>query len=300
MAEVTLRQMQYFVATVDLGSVTAAAAACHISQSAASMALTELEKAVGASLLVRSRSKKVAPTAAGLQFAAHARAVLEQVAEAREAVSDAVGGMQGTLRVGASLTMSPRVLPPLVEHFTREHPHVDLRMHEGSPGELQDQIRAGLLDVALLYSWQADPDLDHLEITPVRLHVMLPASHRLAGEDRVWLRDIVSEPAILLDIPPTAERMVGVVESAGLTIHVGWRSANMDTIRTIVGRGLGYSFANSVPATGATFDEHQVVYRPVADNVPSNAIVAVTPAGHRLPRRVRAAIDALKTTKSHR
>jgi DNA-binding transcriptional LysR family regulator len=300
MAEVTLRQMQYFVATVDLGSITAAAAACHISQAVASMAIAELEKAVGASLLVRSRSRKVAPTPIGVEFAAHARGILDQVTEAQEAVSDNIGSMRGPLRVGVSLTMSPRMVPPLVEHFTIEHPLVNLHIIEGSPHELQNHLRAGRLDLALLYSWQSDPDLDQVEITPVRLHVMLPATHRLAGEERIWLRDIVAEPAVLLDIPPTADRMVSVVASAGLTINVGWRSSNMDTIRTIVGRGLGYSFANSVPATGATFDEHEVVYRPVADNAPPNSIVAVMATGQRFPRRVRAAIDVFQTAESKR
>ncbi|HRO94987.1 LysR substrate-binding domain-containing protein [Citricoccus sp.] len=300
MPEVTLRQMRYFVAIVDLGSVTAAAAACHVSQGAASMAVADLEKAVGVTLLVRSRSRKVAPTAAGVEFAAHARTVLEQVEEAQEAVRDQGGAIRGLLRVGVSLTMSPRVVPPLIEHFTTEHPLVELSFVEGAPDALQEQLRAGRLDLALLYSWQTDPDLEQIQIASVRLHVMLPAGHRLADQDSVWLRDIVDEPAVLLDVPPTAERMITTVESAGLAIQVGWRSANMDTIRTIVGRGLGYSFANSIPATGATFDGHKVVYKPVADKTPANAIMAVVPAGQKLPRRVKVAINALKTTEPQR
>ncbi|WP_298587896.1 LysR family transcriptional regulator [uncultured Kocuria sp.] len=296
MPELTLRQLQYFVATVDLGSVTAAAAACHISQAAASMAVAELEKAVGTPLLVRSRSRKVAPTPAGVEFAAHARGVLERVAEAQEAIAESAGSMRGPLRVGMSLTLSPRLVPPLVEYFTHQHPLVDLRLKEGAPHELQEQVRTGRLDVVFLYSQQADTDLDRVEIAPVRLHLMLPADHRLAGAESVWLREVVEEPAVLLDVPPTAERMTAIVESVGLSIRVGWRSASMDTIRTLVGRGLGYSFANSLPATGATFDETEVVYRLVADDVPTNSVVAVVPAGHRPPRRVAAAIDVLRTS----
>ncbi len=296
MPELTLRQMQYFVATVDLGSVTAAAVACHISQAAASMAVAELEKSLGVPLLVRSRSRKVAPTPAGVEFAAHARGILEQVAEAQEVIAESAGGMRGPLRVGISLTLSPRLVPPLVEHFTREHPLVDLRLEEGAPQELQEQVRTGRLDVVFLYSLQADADLDQVEIAPVRLHLMLAADHRLAGAESVWLREVVGEPAVLLDVPPTAERMTAIVESVGLRIRVGWRSATMDTIRTLVGRGLGYSFANSLPATGTTFDGTEVVYRPVADDVPVNSVVAVVPAGHRPPRRVTAAIDALRAS----
>jgi hypothetical protein len=65
MPEITLRQLQYFVATVDHGSVTAAAEASHVSQAAASMAIAQLEKALGADLFVRSRSRGGGAAAGG-------------------------------------------------------------------------------------------------------------------------------------------------------------------------------------------------------------------------------------------
>src|SRR3954447_16536738 len=107
MSEITLRQLQYYVSVIDHGSVTAAAVSCHISQAAASMAVGELEKAVGAHLLIRTRSKKVVPTPAGIEFAAHARAILERVSEASDAVAESLVEMRGLLRIGCSHTLSP-------------------------------------------------------------------------------------------------------------------------------------------------------------------------------------------------
>lgn len=293
----TLRQLEYFVAAVETGSVTAAAERCHASQGAASMAIGQLERAVGAPLLVRGGSRALVPTPAGQEFLVHARDILDRAEDARDAVSESLDALRGPLRVGVSMTLSPRLVPILAAHFTVEHPQVDLELIEGAPHELQDEVLGGRVNAAFLYGLQAGEDLAITEVAPVQLHLILPAGHRLAGERSVWLRDIVEEPAILLDVPPTAERLTAIVESVGLALDVHWRSANMDTIRSLVAAGLGFSFANSIPATDTAFSGGSVVYRPVADTIPRNRIVAVTLPG-RVPRRVQAAIDLVRATEA--
>jgi DNA-binding transcriptional LysR family regulator len=297
MPEFTLRQLEYFVAAVETGSVTAAAERCHASQGAASMAISQLEKAVGAPLLVRGGSRAVVPTPAGQELLVRARDILDRAEEARDAVSDSLDALRGPLRIGVSTTLSPRLVPVLAARFTAEHPQVDLQLIEGAPQVLHDEVHGGRVNVAFLYGLQAGEGLTITEVAPVRLHLILPAGHRLAGARSVWLRDVVEEPAILLDIPPTAERLTATVESMGLALDVRWRSANMDTIRSLVAAGLGFSFANSIPATGAAFSGGSVVYRPVADAIPRNCIVAATIPG-RVPRRVQTAIDLVTTTEA--
>lgn len=296
MPEITLRQLQYYVSVIDHGSVTAAAISCHISQAAASMAVSQLEKTVGADLLIRTRSKKVVPTPAGIDFAAHARVILERVGEASDAVSESLVEMRGPLRIGCSHTLSPRLVPALVDHFVSTHPLVDIGFREGAPSVLQEDVRNGRLDVALVYEQQADNDLERVRIAKVHLHVVLSARHELAGRPSIHLAEIAEEPAVLLDVPPTVERMTAVMQAAGLELRIRWTSSNMETIRSMVARGLGYSFMNSPPSAGTTYEGGEVVFIPVADRTAENAIVAVRPPGQRMPRRVRAAIDFLRKT----
>lgn len=294
MAEITLRQLQYYVSVVDHGSITAAAISCHISQAAASMALGQLEKAVGTNLLIRTRSKKVVPTPAGIEFAAHARAILERVAEASDAVAASLVEMRGPLRIGCSDTLSPRLMPGLVDHFVSNHPLVDVGFHEGAPSVLQEDLRNGRLDVVLVYEQQADDDLERVRIATVHLHVVLSARHELASRSSIHLAEVAHEPAILLDVPPTVQRLTAVMEAAGVEPRIRWTSSNMETIRAMVARGLGYSFMNSPPANGTTYEGREVVFIPLADRTAENAIVALRPKDQRTPRRVRAAIDYLR------
>lgn len=294
MSELTLRQLQYFVAVVDLGSVTAAAKKCHISQAAASMAIAQLEKSLGVDLLIRSRARKLSPTAAGTEFAVHARAVLERLVEAEAAVVEGVEHMRGALRIGCSPTLAPRLVPPLAQYFTEFHPQVDLRIIEGAPGLIQDHVRQGKLDVAFGYAWQADEDLRAEHIVDIHLQVILATNHRLAGSKSLRLAEIVHEPAIILDVPPTEQRLTALAQSFGLELDIRWRSTSMENIRSLVGRGLGYSFSNSTPVTGTTYDGLEVVYVPVADPMEPNSLVAILPAGHTLPRRVAVALELLR------
>jgi DNA-binding transcriptional LysR family regulator len=292
MREFTLRQLQYFVAVIDQGSVTAAARQCSISQAAASMAISQLERAVGVELLIRTRSKAVVPTQAGSELAARARRILGLVGEIDDAVAGAFDEMRGNLRVGCSSTLSPRILPGLVGHFHRNHPAVELSFREGAAAELQEDIRNGRLDVAFVYHLQSEEDLDRVEVAQVRQHLMLPADHPLAHRRQIRFRDVADEWAILLDIPPTIDRVVSMMQAAGVEPKLRWPSSNMETIRSLVAHGLGYSFVNYRPAAWA--DHPGVAYLPVGDKLPANPVVAALPKGLKVPRRVAAAIDVVR------
>lgn len=293
MADVTLRQLQYFVAIVDSGSVTAAAEREHVSQGALSMAVSSLERSLETDLLIRSKSKKVVPTRAGLDFASHARQVLDDVDEAVELLTDSSGELRGTLKVGCSFTLSPRLLPELVSRFAADHPGVEILFNEGTPGEIQDEVRSGRLDLGLVYRWQSDTSMRQELLSDVRLHAVLPADPRYSSLESIEVADFIGLGAILLDVPPTAEVLERQLRESGHDPWIRFRTSNIQTIFSLVARGFGFSLVNSVPATTETFDGRNVCFVPVSDLPHDNAIVAVTAGQHRMPRRVRVAIDAL-------
>lgn len=293
MTDVTLRQLQYFVAVVDHGSMTAAARAEHVSQAALSMAVAQLEKTIDIDLLIRTKSKRVVPTPQGHVFAAHARRVLAGVGDALDSVAEASAALTGTLRVGCSFTLSPRLIPELITRFDRDHPGVDIAFVEGPPADMQDEVRQGRLDVAFVYAQQAGDDLPQTHVSDVRLHLAIPAEHPLAQRTEVAVAEFIDMDAILLNVPPTIERLVSMLRAMGYEPRVRHASANMQTILSLVARGYGYSLLNSPPATNDTYDGRRLSFVPLRDVQPPNAIVAVTAGQRRMPRRVRAAIDVL-------
>src|SRR5690625_5548304 len=84
MNDVTLRQLQYFVAVAETQSITKAADRSHVSQAAVSLAITDLEKSLGVTLTIRRRAKGVALTAEGRAILTDARVMLDQAKELAE------------------------------------------------------------------------------------------------------------------------------------------------------------------------------------------------------------------------
>ncbi|WP_028271794.1 LysR family transcriptional regulator [Arthrobacter sp. UNC362MFTsu5.1] len=294
MAEPTIRQLQYFLAVLDHGSVTAAAKESHVSQSALSMALSQLEAAFAEPLFTRSKAQKVVPTPAALRLAPHARSVIETIEQAHAAVSEEKYVLRGLLRVGCLTTLSPNLMPALAQAFADRYPGIALRIFEGGAVELQDMVRRGQLDVAFLYRRLLEHDLARQDLARATLHVMLPGNHVHAQAASVSVRDILDLPLILLDIPPTADAILGILMGLGVDSPPRLRSSNIETIRGYVALGLGFCLTNTVPSHRIGFGDRTVAYVPLADPVPQNAITAVTSAGHAPSARTQIAIDLVR------
>lgn len=298
MNEPTLRQMMYFLAVLDQGSLTAAARHSHISQSALSMAVNQLESFLKVQLFIRQKSQKALPTPAALRLEPHARAMLDRLDMARLAVHDEHHDLQGTLRVGCLSTLSPRILPRLVHQISQEFPGIVLRLQESSPVNLQEQLRLGRLDLVFMYRRMMDNDLDCVDLLPAEMHVMLPGNHELAASARVSVRDLGNLPLILLDIPPTADSILGILAALGLNPVPRLRSPNIETVREYVGLGLGYCLTNTIPENTLSFGNHPVAYVPLADSIQANSISAVRLPDLAPSRRVQLAIDLVRRNLS--
>src|SRR4051812_25029015 len=110
----TLRQMEYFVAVAENGSIAAAAAQLPISESAVSVAITELESIVGVRLLHRVRAKGVTLTAAGTALLPELRSLVVRARELERTAADIGAAVAGGIKNGVGPPLPPGLLPRLV------------------------------------------------------------------------------------------------------------------------------------------------------------------------------------------
>lgn len=297
----TLRQLEYLVAVADEGSISAAAQRLHVTPGGISLALDGLEKALQIQLLIRRRAKGISLTPAGRIAADRALAILEGAGELQGTAEILRGELFGPLRIGCFSTLSPWMLPRIVEHFTRAYPGVYVEMEEGPSDELQSQLQRGEIDACIMYSNHITGGLDGRigglaweEIVPVRVRLLLPPTHRLAQMHAVALRDLNDEPAVLLALQPTRQLLIEMFQRAGLTANVRWRTTSVETIRSMVARGLAWSVIMGRPAGDRTYDGLSLIYKEIADDVPSNVVVVAYPEGTVPTAKVRALIDFCK------
>lgn len=185
MGELTLRQLEYFVAVVDAGSVTAASKKVNVTQATVSMAIAQLESRLGTDLLIRQQSKGVVPTRAGRELSARARHVVAMTAEIEQVAATGTSEISGVLEIGCVSSLSPQVVPPLAAHFERHYPQVTFNYREGSAGDLQQALIDGALDMAFVFSRQTLEAVHSHDITEAILKIMLPAEHPLCSRKSI-------------------------------------------------------------------------------------------------------------------
>ncbi|MER8073420.1 LysR family transcriptional regulator [Streptomyces sp. NPDC094034] len=284
----SLRQLQYFCAVVESGSVTEAAKRLHVSPGGVSLAVTQLEKLLDVQLTLRTRGKGVEITDAGRSVYDAALVIDRCVEDIKELAGTIRGDLSGPLRVGVFTTLSPWLFPQLADYFAKHHPAIDVQLEEGPSAGLQTLLTEGRLDAALLYENHIVSEVEIQRLTPVRLQLAVSPSHPLASQDEVSLSALRDEYAVLLAMRPATDHVEEILRNAGITPRVRWRSANVETIRSLVARGLGYTIIMGRPHGDLTYDGRSIVYRPIADELPANYVVLATAPGARQTARIEA------------
>ena len=194
-----LRRLRAFHAVAERRSFSAAAVELGYAQSVVSHHVAALEDEFGLTLVDRSR-RPVGLTPAGERLRGHAVAVLGAVAEAEDELRALAGLQTGALRLGAFLTACTSFVPAALARFERDAPGVDVRVEQAETEDALRRLRAGDLDLAVVYSnGPADepPGADealawtYLGHDPYRL--VLPAGHRLARKRRIRAEDLRDE-----------------------------------------------------------------------------------------------------------
>ncbi|GAA3772961.1 LysR family transcriptional regulator [Microbacterium kribbense] len=295
MLNTTIRQLEYFVATADAGTVSGGAMRCSASQAAVSTALRELEKSLAVQLFVRRTARGVTLTASGARVLGVARRILGDTSELEELARAEHDDVVGPVRLACTSALSPRVLPVLAAACARRYPRVALQLTDGLAESVQSLVLRGEADACLLYRRQLVPELDGHSIHTIEPYIVVAADHRLAERGSASLRELADEPLILVDATGSRRAIENVIAEAGVAIHPGWSFTNPETVRAMVARGLGYSVFSGRPISTETFDGGRVAYLRIADEVSANEIILALPRGQQ-PNARLAAVEQLLTT----
>ena len=245
-----LRQLRYFTCIARCGSFTKAAAEVFIAQSALSQQLALLEEELGATLFHRSR-RGVELTEAGRTFHAHAVAILRQVEDAKTSVHASETDPAGKVVFGIPHSASNALALPLLMAVRRELPHVELELTEELTGNLVSQMRAGQINLAVLFD---DGSLDEFNTIPLieeeLVLIGLPELHRLHHQVQPMNLDSALRLPIILPAPPHGVRPI--IERAarehGLPApNVVADISSISILRTTLLAGLGFTLLPPMP-----------------------------------------------------
>lgn len=212
-----LRQLRYFVAIVEHGSLSRAARVLHVAQPALTQQIRQLEAELGAQLLHRS-PQGVLATDAGRLFFDHAQAILRQVSDAKAAVAQATGKPSGPVALGIPQSVSGAFALPLLSAVRERYPDISLELSEELSGNLIEQLRSGRINLAVLFD---DGQLHPFATTPLveeDLMYVTGAGSRFAAKGKsIALSRALESPMILPGLQHGVRpRIEKVVSAAGL------------------------------------------------------------------------------------
>lgn len=241
----TLHQLRTFRAVAEQLSFSAAAQELSISQPSVSYQVKELEAVLGLSLLDRL-GKRVRLTEAGQVLYEYARRTLALLDEAMQAMEQMRGIERGTLRVGASNTVGIYVIPLVLGAYKRLHPNLAVSLEIGSRDGLQERLRRGALDLAVLSPPILDPEMESTPFMEDELVMVVPAGHPLAGRDGLTLRDFAGESFLMREVGSGTRQTVEMAaRRAGVALQVGMELGSNGAIKHAVEAGLGVAVLSS-------------------------------------------------------
>ncbi|TGS11781.1 LysR family transcriptional regulator [Mesorhizobium sp. M2E.F.Ca.ET.209.01.1.1] len=276
----TLRQLEYFVAVGEAGSIAKAAEQVNVSPPSISASIAQLEAEFGVQLFVRKHSHALALTAGGRLFLKEAARLLNDADALHDIAGDIAEKVRGPLAVGCLLTFAQIVLPALRRKFEDAYPDVRVRQFERNQGQLFEMLQRGEIDAALTYDLELSQDMTFEPLIQLPAYVMLPAAHRLAGRAGITPEELVDEPMVLLDLPYSREYFLSAFQ--GLRPRIAERTGDIAVMRSMVANGFGYGIANMRPLNTMSPDGKLLVFVPLLGDIrPLTMGIALPNAEHR-------------------
>lgn len=190
-----LRQLEFALAVVDEGGFTAAARRLHTVQSTVSSMISALEKDLGVTLFERT-TRRVRLTEAGEAFVPAARRALAAAREVRTMARSTVAGLQGTVTVGTMQGLWPGLCQALLV-MSEEHPNVIVELHQAPAAVMQEEVRDGTLDLAVVaLAPQQQQGLASRLLWQEPMVLVTGQADPLAGEGPVSLSAVISRPFV--------------------------------------------------------------------------------------------------------
>ncbi|WP_230530430.1 LysR family transcriptional regulator [Microvirga roseola] len=243
-----LTDLSLFRHVVEAGSITHGAERAHLALAAASTRIRNMEKSLGAPLLLRNR-QGVTPTPAGRTLLQHARAMLAQAERLRDDLGSFTGGLAGQIRILSNTNALTEFLPEALGAFLAGHPQVSIDLEERLSDEIVGLIAEGVGDIGIV---AGTVDTGRLETYPFRSDrfvLVVPQGHPLAARPGIAFAEVLEHDFVGLDRASALQRfLAGKAARIGVPLRLRVQLRSFDAVCRMVEAGVGVGI---VPETTA-------------------------------------------------
>jgi DNA-binding transcriptional LysR family regulator len=196
--------------------------------------------------------------------------VFQDVRDTVAGITDRTRTLKGTLRLAGGMTVCLYVFPPLLKHFKRVHPQVDVRLSVATAVRSVEEIKAGRVDAGLLTLPVEESDLVTVPVMREELLLVTMPTHPLAKRRRIDPIDLAGEPFVLFESGSATRHVIDAFfQTEKIDPTVVMDTENVEIIKAMVKTGLGISI---------------VPYQAIAREVRARQFFCARIEGHELVR----------------
>jgi DNA-binding transcriptional LysR family regulator len=284
MMRFTLRQISAFDAIARCGSVTAAADEVALSQSAMSMALSELEAHLGVALFHR-HGKRLTLNANGRALQLKARSLLRLAQDIERIGALEEEPMDGVIRIAASSTIGAYYLPEFCKSFMDAYPGVRISVSVASLGDVMEKVCSLAVDCGFVESPCNRPTIQVSRLGEDNLTIFAAPDHPIAQVNQVSADDLRAQKWVMREANcSTRSTLTLAIGQGAEPLNIVYETSSYDGVKRMVRAGLGIGCLSEV-AIAEEIRRGDLVAINVVDLELKRPLIMLRPTGLR-PRRV--------------
>jgi len=296
----SLKQLRCLTALAETGNFRRAAALCGMTQPSLSAQIKNLEGELGGRLVERGRSG-VTPTPFGREVVARASKVLQEADGILDFARSSGGLLTGTIRLGATPTLGPYLLPYAVAELHSRYPSLRLYVRESPPSDLEFELEKGVHDVVLTQTPTGLVDAHEELLFREPLYLAMAPDHPLARKAAIEPRDLAGEDVLALTRGYRLhDQVAGLCEAYGARLVRDYDGTSLDALRQMVGMGMGVAFLPALYVRSEIRGEREVAVKPIAGRSVTRSLGLVWRATSGAEAAFRALADVLRVAGEHR
>ena len=194
---ITLRQLRAFIAVAEFGQFNLAARNLHITQSAVSILIRDLEAEIGVRLFDR-HTRMVSLTLVGQEFLPQARKILKDLELAVGDVRDNASLKRGQVTIAAAIVLAATIVPPILARFMRMYPEISVSIRDMPEEQISPALKRNEVDIAVGTLSEDDPEIAATALLRDKLMLVCREDHRFAKRKSVRWTELKDETLITL------------------------------------------------------------------------------------------------------
>lgn len=238
---ITLKQIEAFLAVAHTLSFSQAAEQVHLSQPALSANIRRLEELVGARLFDRD-TRTVSLSVVGKEFMSVATGLVDHVDHGMARIRDIVAGKHGHLSIAVAPSVAAGVLPDILVRYKANYPLINLSIHDALSNICMEMVRSGAADVALMPERTDADDLVQRRLFQDPLVVLCATSHPLAQRRNLEWADIIPYDLIVRSYDSSVRQQIDAQYLRhGAVLQPAFQVEHIGTVIGLIVAGLGIS-----------------------------------------------------------